>query len=121
MEASEEVSSVVEDLSVAAGLPAVESAEGPGDLASHGERATTLATPATEKATTQVTQATERDTTQATQALERVTDTELHRKLLSFLCQSRANLQDSKDSVCIFDHYKNLHIQYACVFLKRKD
>ena len=79
--ASEEVLSVVEELSVVGELPAVESAEGPGDLASHGERATTLATPATDKDTTQVTQASEKDTTQAsekdtTQVLEKVTDTE---------------------------------------------
>ena len=71
--ASEEVLSVVEELSVAEGLPAVESAEGPGDLASHGERDTTLATQASEKATTQVTQASEKATTQATQALEKAT------------------------------------------------
>ena len=95
-EASEEVLSVVEELSVAEGLPAVESAEGPGDLASHGERDTTLATPATEKDTTQATQASEKDTTQV---LEKVTDTEWPRKLLSFHCQSRANLQGLKESV----------------------
>ena len=65
--ASEEV------LSVAEGLPAVESAEDPGDLASHGERDTTLATQASEKATTQATQATEKAITQATQVLEKAT------------------------------------------------
>ena len=70
---SEEALSVVVALSVVEELPAVESAEDPGDLASHGERDTTLATPATEKDTTQVTQATEKDTTQA---LEKATDTE---------------------------------------------
>ena len=96
--------------SVVAELPVAESAEGPGDLASHGERATTLATQvsgkdttkATEKITSQLIQATEK-VTLAIQASEKAMDTEWHRKL-TFLSRFSRNLQDLEESVSICKH-----------------
>ena len=92
-------------------LPAVESVEAPGDLASHGERATTLATQvsekdttkATEKITSQLIQATEK-VTLAIQASEKALDTEWHRKL-TFLSRFSRNLQDLEESVSICEHF----------------
>ena len=101
MEALDDLSSVV------AALPVVESAEDPGDQASHGERATTLPTQVSEKDTTQ---ASEKVTTQVSEkvtlaipASEKAMDTEWHRKSPTFLSQFSRNPAASKESVSIFE------------------
>ena len=101
----------LDDLSsVVAALPVVESAEGPGDLASHGERATTLPIQVSEKDTTQATQASEKVTTQVSEKVtlaipvsEKAMDTEWHRKSPTFLSQFSRNPAVSKESVSIFE------------------
>ena len=96
----------LDDLSsVVAALPVAESAEAPGDLASHGERATTLATQVSEKVTTQVsekvtTQVSEKVTLATIPASEKAMDTEWQRKP-TFLSQFSRNPVASNQSVSI--------------------
>ena len=112
----------LDDLSsVVVALPVVESAEAPGDLASHGEKATTLATQVSEKVTTQATQVSEKVTTQVSEkvtlatipASEKAMDTEWQRKP-TFLSQFSRNPVASNQSVSII--FTNCN-RYKILFL----